>query len=109
VVLTPTNTLEISLICKFAQQNVHWDRCAHLGSHSPITKTPPSSFYWGVDASLRYGNAKGRGATVTILNTTSGVIDTGTNLIGLGTGKLLRDFGSYQIRELSHITYVRGV
>ncbi|KAH9990273.1 aspartic proteinase from Irpex Lacteus [Russula vinacea] len=54
-------------------------------TYFPITKTGPSRFFWGVDASFSYGNAKGRGAPVTILDTTSGVIDTGTNLIGLGT------------------------
>ncbi|KAH9990271.1 aspartic peptidase domain-containing protein [Russula vinacea] len=39
----------------------------------------------GVDASFRYGNASGNNAPVTILDTTAGVIDTGTSLIGLGT------------------------
>jgi hypothetical protein len=65
--------------------------------------------YWGVDASFRYGNASGNNVPVTILDTTAGVIDTGTSLIGLGTGKLLRDFDSCQLRELSRITYVRRV
>ena len=54
--------------------------------------------YWGVDASFRYGNGSGNNAPVTILDTTAGVIDTGTSLIGLGTGKLLRDFDSCQLR-----------
>jgi hypothetical protein len=85
------------------------DYCAHLGLHSPITKTFPSSRYWGVDACFRYGNAQGKKATVTILDTTAGVIDTGTTLIGLATGELLRVSNSYQMRVLNHITYVRRV
>ena len=85
------------------------DCCAHLGLHSPVTKTFPSSMYWGVDASFIYGNASGDKAPVTILDTTAGLIDTGTSLIGLSTGKLLREFDFSQIRELSHITYVRRV
>jgi hypothetical protein len=77
--------------------------------HSPITKTLPSGRFWGVDASFIYGNAQGKKAPVTILDTTAGVIDTGTNQIGLGTGKFIHDFDSYQIYELNDIPYVRRV
>ncbi|KAF8470920.1 family A1 protease [Russula ochroleuca] len=54
-------------------------------TYFPITKTLPSGRFWGVDASFIYGNAQGKKAPVTILDTTAGVIDTGTNQIGLGT------------------------
>ena len=63
---------------------------AHLDLRSPLTKTPPSSFFWGIDASLQYGNGNGNGS-VNIFNTTAGIVDTGTTLLGLATGKLLRD------------------
>jgi cathepsin E len=61
-----------------------------MGLRSPLTKTAPSSFFWGIDASLQYGNGNGNGS-VNILNTTAGIVDTGTTLLGLSTGKLLRD------------------
>lgn len=50
----------------------------------PITKTitGPADGYWGVDASFRYGN------TSVILDTTAGVLDTGTSLIYIATGKI---------------------
>ena len=46
----------------------------------PITKTGPADGYWGVDASFRYGSAS------FILDTSAGVLDTGTSLIYIATG-----------------------
>jgi hypothetical protein len=57
---------------------------AHLGLHSPLAKSAPANTYWSADAAFLYGNK-------TILKSTSGVFDTGTTLLGLATGKLLRD------------------
>jgi hypothetical protein len=57
---------------------------AHLGLHSPLATSASANAYWGTDAAFRYGD-------VTILQSTSGVFDTGTTLLGLATGKLLRD------------------
>jgi hypothetical protein len=68
--------------------------------HSNLTKTAPASFYFGVDASFRYGNE-------TILNTLPGIIDTATTLIGLNTSMLLHD--SYKICVLSHIPNTRRI
>jgi hypothetical protein len=103
VVLTRLSTLGILLICKSSRS---WDCCAHYGLYSPltVTETTPANKYWAIEASFRYGNA-----SATILNTTAGIVDTGTPLIGLATGKLLRVSYPYQVRVLSHITYVRRV
>lgn len=49
-------------------------------SYVPITATSPSSEYWGLDASISYGD----GGT-TILPVTAGIIDSGTSLILLAT------------------------
>jgi hypothetical protein len=57
---------------------------AHLGLHSPLANSAPANTYWSADAAFRYGNT-------TVLISTSGVFDTGTALLGLATGKLLRD------------------
>ncbi|KAF8470916.1 acid protease [Russula ochroleuca] len=47
-------------------------------NYFPITNATPADGFWAVDASLRYGD-------VTILNTSPGVVDTGSTLIGLAT------------------------
>lgn len=57
---------------------------------SPITKNPRAGKYWGIDASIRYGSGQG-GASVGLTNTTAGIVDTGTTLVYLSTGKLLHD------------------
>jgi hypothetical protein len=57
---------------------------AHLGLHSPLATSEQADVFWSTDAAFRYGNT-------TILSTTSGVFDTGSTLLGLATGKLLRD------------------
>ncbi|KDR71424.1 hypothetical protein GALMADRAFT_143704 [Galerina marginata CBS 339.88] len=44
----------------------------------PVTKTSPSSEFWGIDASVQYG-------TTTILATTAGIVDTGTTLVLIAT------------------------
>ncbi|KAI0076323.1 acid protease [Panus rudis PR-1116 ss-1] len=45
----------------------------------PITSTSPASHYWGIDQSIKYGNNK------EVLNTTAGIVDTGTTLLLLAT------------------------
>jgi hypothetical protein len=57
-----------------------------LACNSPVTKKYPSSRYWGVNAAVRYGD---KTKNSTILKTTAGIVDTGTTLLGLATGKLL--------------------
>lgn len=57
---------------------------AHIGLHSPLANSAPANAYWSADAAFRYGNT-------TVLMRSSGVFDTGTTLLGLATGKLLRD------------------
>lgn len=46
----------------------------------PITKTSPASNYWGIDQSVTYGSSG-----ETILNTTAGIVDTGTTLLLLAS------------------------
>lgn len=45
-----------------------------------MTRTYPPKKYWGIDQSIRYGSS------VRILDTTAGIVDTGTTLILLATG-----------------------
>jgi len=61
------------------------DRTKYIGdiTYHRVTKTAPASRYFGVDASFRYGSEA-------ILNTSSGLVDTGTNLIGLDTRAYVR-------------------
>ena len=47
-------------------------------SFSPITSTSPASQYWGIDQSITYG-------TNVILESTAGIVDTGTTLILIAT------------------------
>ncbi|KAG1901296.1 acid protease [Suillus fuscotomentosus] len=44
-----------------------------------LTTTSPASLYWGIDQSVSYGTSQ------TILNTTAGIVDTGTTLLLLAT------------------------
>ncbi|KAG0276487.1 hypothetical protein BGZ96_003258 [Linnemannia gamsii] len=44
----------------------------------PITATSPASNYWGIDASIGYGDT-------TILSTTAGIVDSGTTLLLLAS------------------------
>ena len=81
-------------MCTPTQQYDSWGCCAHVVLCSPLTHTYPASLYWGIDATLKYGNANGS-APVTILNTTAGIVDTGTTLLGLTHRKILRDSDSY--------------
>ncbi|KAL5512770.1 hypothetical protein ACEPAG_3036 [Sanghuangporus baumii] len=49
-------------------------------TYVPITSTSPASAYWGIDQSITYGNSG-----TPILNTTAGIVDTGTTLLYLAT------------------------
>lgn len=51
-----------------------------LARNSPITTTYPASEYWGIDQTVVYGSQ-------TILPFSSGVVDTGTTLVLLASGK----------------------
>ena len=46
----------------------------------PLTTTYPASKFWGINQSISYGN-------ITILNSTAGIVDTGTTLILIATGE----------------------
>ncbi|KAN0103724.1 aspartic peptidase A1 [Russula decolorans] len=61
------------------------DRTKYIGdiTYHNLTKAAFASQFFGIDASFRYGNE-------TILNTSPGVVDTGTNLIGLNTRAYVR-------------------
>jgi pepsin A len=50
-------------------------------NYVPLTTTSPSSYYWGIDQSITYGNTS-------ILSATAGIVDTGTTLILIATGML---------------------
>jgi len=67
-----------------------WVRAYHLVLDSPITKSTATGEYWGIDATIQYGGGNGS-ASVGLANTVAGIVDTGTTLVYLATGKLLRD------------------
>jgi pepsin A len=46
----------------------------------PITSTSPASQYWGIDQSINYGDTE-------IMTSTAGIVDTGTTLILIATGR----------------------
>ncbi|KAI0040822.1 acid protease [Auriscalpium vulgare] len=48
-------------------------------SYVPITSTSPASQYWGIDQSVSYGDS------TTILDSTAGIVDTGTTLVLIAT------------------------
>ncbi|KLO09318.1 aspartic peptidase A1 [Schizopora paradoxa] len=48
-------------------------------TYAPLTTTSPSSEYWGIDGSIRYGGS------TSILSKTAGIIDSGTTLIYLAS------------------------
>ena len=52
----------------------------------PITSTSPASNYWGIDQSVTYGD------NTQLLDTTAGIVDTGTTLLMLATSA----FQAYQ-------------
>jgi hypothetical protein len=52
----------------------------------PITSTSPASQYWGIDQTITYSDG------TTILDTTAGIVDTGTTLVLIATDA----FQSYQ-------------
>ena len=47
-------------------------------TYTPITKTSPAKFYWGIDQTINYGSSK-------ILSSTAGIVDTGTTLVLLAS------------------------
>ncbi|KAJ8593943.1 acid protease [Rhizopogon salebrosus TDB-379] len=55
----------------------------------PLTTTSPASRYWGINQSISYGTGN------TILNTTAGIVDTGTTLLLLAT-EHVEAFQAYQ-------------
>lgn len=55
-------------------------------AYVPITSSSPASNYWGIDQTVTYGN------NTSILNSTAGIVDTGTTLLLLATSA----FQNYQ-------------
>jgi cathepsin E len=53
-------------------------------SFAPLTSTFPSSEFWGINQSIRYG------ASTNILSSTAGIVDTGTTLLLIATDALTR-------------------
>lgn len=51
---------------------------------TPITTTSPANEFWGINQSIRYG------ASITILSSTAGIVDTGTTLVLIATDGLTR-------------------
>lgn len=49
-------------------------------NYVPITSTSPASQYWGVDQTINYGSGEA------ILDSTAGIVDTGTTLVLIATG-----------------------
>ncbi|KAJ6489065.1 aspartic peptidase domain-containing protein [Mycena sanguinolenta] len=52
-------------------------------SYTPITSTTPASSYWGIDQTVSYGSTS-------ILDSTAGIVDTGSTLILLATDAFQR-------------------
>jgi hypothetical protein len=102
------SSLGKSIIRTPAQQYDSWDCCAHVVLCSPLTHTYPASKFWGINASFKYGNDS---CSAAILNSTAGFVDTGTTLIGLAPGRLLRDSDFYpnMWTESYHLRYVRCI
>jgi hypothetical protein len=84
-------------MCTSAQQDDSLDCRAQLVLHSPVTPDIPSNHYWGISASLGYGDGEG----AINLNTTAGIVDTGDTFLGLATSKLPCDSDSYPTCGLS--------
>ncbi|KAH9036490.1 aspartic peptidase A1 [Lactarius pseudohatsudake] len=72
----------------------------------PGTATFPASEFGGIDESIRYG------ASTTILSTTAGIVDSGTTLILIATGKypvsLKRMITSTQFSNLQSLFFTAG-
>jgi hypothetical protein len=60
------------------------DRIVGSVNYAPLTSAFPSNLYWGIEQSITYGPGQ-----QTILNLTSGIVDTGTTLILIATGSIL--------------------
>lgn len=79
-----------------------------LAWHRPITDTFPSNMYWGVNASLQYGEADSNASCI-LLENTAGIVDSGTTMLLIATRKSLCDSNSHQIYVQYHIIYVRRI
>ena len=55
-----------------------------LAFHSPVTSVYPSNQYWGLDLSFQYGDD----GSAPIMDTNAGVLDSGTSLIFMASGKV---------------------
>lgn len=60
---------------------------AHLRHlHSPVTTASPAGAYWGLELSFHYGDDDDD--TTPIMYTNAGILDTGTSLIYIASGKV---------------------
>jgi pepsin A len=51
-------------------------------TYVPLTTTYPASSYWGINQSISYGRS-------TILSETAGIVDTGTTLVMIASGRII--------------------
>ena len=49
-------------------------------TYTPITKSSPAKYYWGIDQTVTYGSSNSP-----VFSSTSGIVDTGTTLIMIAT------------------------
>lgn len=63
--------------------------------------------YWGVDGSFMYGE-EGDNNPYVLLENGAGIVDTGTTLLYIPTGKLFCGCNSHEMCAY-HITYVRRI
>jgi hypothetical protein len=77
VVVTLSNSLDLSPMCKWVQKHGLWDFLAQRDPYRLLTTTSLASKYWGIDQSIR------------ILDKSTGIVDTGTTLIRLANGELI--------------------
>ncbi|RDB29357.1 Polyporopepsin [Hypsizygus marmoreus] len=79
----PTNTFE-TLNGELTWGGTDSSKFSGSIGFAPITNTSPSSEFWGINQSVRYG------AATTILSNTAGIVDTGTTLLLLASDAITR-------------------
>lgn len=79
--------VSLRVLCHTQRSPVHLMYC------SPITSTFPSAEFFGIDQSLRYG------PSTFLLSNSAGIVDTGTTLLLIASGKdpHLEDYPVFQL------------
>jgi len=78
ILFNPTNVVE-TVNGELTWGGINSDKLSGPVNFAPITSTFPSSEFWGIDQTVRYGSS------TIVLASTAGIVDTGTTLILLAT------------------------